>query len=111
MSVLVPIPLPHAGLIPLSYKFLSNELYYGWAGMNDIGLAEQFIETFSSFLDYLNKNEPYCYYLRYADYGFAIPIDRRAVTEIKKKMSCPDSFEEYLQHKSAHLDAITNRDI
>ena len=109
-EISVLVPMPGAGLVPLSYHFLSNELYYNIRGLNDIKLAEEMIETFGSFLFYLNKNEPYCYYIRYAEYDFSIPVTKKAVEEIKKNMSSVEDFESYLQGKAAYMDAVFNRD-
>lgn len=80
-------------------------------GMNDIKLADQIIETFDSFLFYLSKNEPYCYYMRYAEYGFKIPVNKKDVEELKKMMSSMEDFEEYLRDEAAYMDAVINRDI
>ena len=110
-EISVLVPLSGSGLVPLSYHFLSNEIYYGIRGLNDIKLAEQIIETFGSFLFYLSKNEPYCYYMRYAEYNFEIPVNKKDVEELKKNMSSIENFEAYLQDKSLYMDAVTNRDI
>lgn len=109
MSVLVP--LPKIGLVPISYQFLSNELYYGVMGLNDISVAEHIIETFTSFFDYIRKKQPYNYYIRYAECGFEIPIKKEIVNNIKKEMSSPEDFEEYLKQESYYMDAVINRDI
>jgi hypothetical protein len=110
-EISVLIPLPHAGLVPLSYQFLSNELYYGWMGMNDIDVTEEIMKTFESFLYYISKIDPYCYYMRYTEYNFEIPMNKKLVEDIKKEMSCMDDFEEYLKNKAAYMDAVINRDI
>jgi hypothetical protein len=110
-EISVLVPLPRSGLVPLSYQFLSNELYYGFMGLQDISIAEEAIETFSSFLDFLNKTQPYNYYMRYVEYSFDIPVDKKTVAELKKEMSCIHDFEMYLQQKAAYMDALYNRDI
>jgi len=110
-EISILVPLPASGLVPLSYQFLSNELYYGLMGMNDINIAEQIIETFSSFLDYMNKSEPYSYYLRYAEWGFEIPVNKKDVEKIKNRMTNMEDFEEYLKGEAAYTDTIINREI
>jgi len=80
-------------------------------GLNDISVAEHIIETFTSFFDYIRKKQPYNYYIRYAECGFEIPIKKEIVNKIKKEMSSPDDFEEYLKQESYYMDAVINRDI
>lgn len=79
--------------------------------MNEISTAEEIIETLMSFLDYVSENEPYSYYMRYAEFGFEIPVNKKRVEQIKKRMSCMDDFEEYLKDEARYQDALINREI
>jgi hypothetical protein len=110
-EISVLVPMPHAGLIPLSYQFLSNEIYYGAMSFSGIAIAEKTINTFGSFFDYLSNNEPYNYYMKYIEAGFEIPIIQKDILVIKKQMTSPEDFDKYLEEKGAYMDALINRDI
>jgi hypothetical protein len=49
--------------------------------------------------------------MRYAEYGFKIPVNKKDVEELKKMMSSMEDFEEYLRDEAAYMDAVINRDI
>jgi hypothetical protein len=105
ISILVNLD-KNSGLIPLSYQHLSNELYYGVPGIIEINVVEDIVNTCSLFLDYLNKTEPYCYYLNYAESGLDIPVNPENIQEIKNEMTSKEDFEEYLTDELNRIDAI-----
>jgi hypothetical protein len=104
------VPFPFAGLVPVSYEHLSNTVHFAFVQISSASVRET-IKTFGDFLDIIANEEPYCYYVLYADHGFPVPVAKNAVEQIRKEMTDYQSFEEYLQNKSLYKDAVTNRDI
>lgn len=104
------VPLPSAGLVPVSYKHLSNTLHYGFFPISPES-GEEIVKTFAMFLEKIKEREPYCYYILYLDYGFPVPVDENSVQKIINKMTDYEGFEQYLQERSEYEDAVRNRDI
>lgn len=109
-EVTLLVQLPYIGLVPLSYEYFSQKIYYGIAeiGKND---ALKIINTFQSFLDFLKNKEPYRFYMLYLDYGFAVPMNEQEVLKIKEKMTTYEEFKEYLDKEAFYQDLLINRDI
>jgi len=109
-EVTLLVQLPYIGLVPLSYEYFSQKIYYGIAeiGKND---ALKIINTFRSFLDFLKNKEPYRFYMLYLDYGFAVSMNEQEVLKIKEKMTTYEEFKEYLDKEAFYQDLLINRDI
>ncbi len=101
---------PFAGLVPVSYKHLSNTIHFGFVQISQVS-AREMMETFAAFLDLIADEEPYSYYILYSEYGFHIPIIKQEVSAIRGEMNDYKSFEKYLQAKSEYQDMVMNRDI
>jgi len=101
--------LDFAGLVPLSYHYLSTKLNY-----DEVQIAKEdalvIMETFTKFLSFIESNEPYRYYLRYLSYGFPIPMNPKQIQKYKAEMTSFENFEEYMQQAMKH-DAYVNRDV
>jgi hypothetical protein len=104
------VSLPHSGLVPLSYEYLSTELSYSLAGIGRDD-ASKITDTFSGFLRFIENKEPYKYYILYIKYGFPIPLDTKEIVKIKKKMTTCEDFENYLEKRIEYEDMIINRDL
>jgi len=104
------VTLPYAGLVPLSYEYLSNKTYYGFAEIEKDD-ALKIIGTFRKFLKFLENEEPYKCYMLYLNYGFPIPISSKKISEIKKEMTTYEDFEEYLDERAFYEDMVINRDV
>lgn len=104
------VSMPYIGLIPLSYKYLSNRIYYGFLNMEKED-ALKIISIFRRFLKFVNKEEPYRFYMLYIDYDFPIPINKKTILEIKQKMAKYEEFKKYLDERSRYEDMVINRDI
>jgi hypothetical protein len=107
-SLLVPVPF--GGLVPASYEHLESSVHFGSIAVSE-GAAVEALETFNGLLSHLSASEPFAYYMRYADNGFSIPIQKNEIAALKAEMTSLESFDEYLREKSAYQDAVTNRDI
>ncbi len=103
------IPLSGAGLVPLSYEYLTDSVTFG---LTEISLKNcyEIKEEFESFLNLLNNMEPYKYYLLYFEFEFPIPINRNKILEIKNQMTSYDEFKEELIDRTKYEDMIRNRE-
>jgi len=104
------VPLPFAGLVPLSYEFLSEKTYYGFVEIEKDD-ASKIIGTFRKLLKFVEEEEPYKFYTLYLSYGFPIPINAQESSKIKKEMTTYEEFKEYLEKRAFYEDMIRNRDI
>lgn len=104
------VPLPSAGLVPLSYEYLSDKTYYGFAEIEKDD-ASKIISTFRRFLKFVEDEEPYKLYILYLSYGFSIPINAQEISKIKKEMTTYEEFKEYLEKRASYEDMVINRDI
>jgi len=107
-SLLVGVPF--AGLVPISYEHLSDTVHFGFTQVTRDAAGEM-IRGFEEFLALLSKQDPYCYFILYLDYGFSVPAAKEASGRICQQMTSYEGFEEWLQAKSMYEDAVTNRDI
>jgi hypothetical protein len=103
------VPLASVGLIPLSYRNLSNKTYYSFFEIEKED-ALRMIDLFREFLAFLENKEPYKFYILYLKCGFSIPIDANEISKIKKKMSSEEEFQEYIERESYIEDMFINRD-
>jgi hypothetical protein len=104
------VPFPNAGLVPLSYEFLSHK-FYGAFGLISVENVRQIKAVFDTFMEYISNNEPWSFYLLFIEHGFPVPIEHKAISEVKKQMTDIESFEDYLKARSMYEDAVRNRDI
>ncbi len=88
------VPLPRTGLVPLSYEFLSHEIYYVF-GLISAENVLQIKAVFERFINYLSNNEPWSFYLSFIEQGFPVPIEEKAVSVVKSHMTDIDSFDDY----------------
>lgn len=109
-EVTLLVQLPYIGLVPLSYEYLSQKIYYGIAEIGK-NAALKIINIFQSFLDCLENKEPYRFYMLYLDYGFAISMNKQEVLKVKEKMTTYEEFKEYLDEEAFYQDLLINRDI
>lgn len=104
------VPMPGAGIVPLSYKNLSLQMQYGLTPISKDTATYQ-LDIFTRFNEYIEEREPFCMYLLFAQHAFPIPIEETAAQEVKRHMTGYDNFDEYLVYRSMHEDMIINRDI
>jgi hypothetical protein len=69
------------------------------------------IKIFKEFLQELLNLEPFSFYLKFAEYGFPLPINKDEANTIKSEMISIESFENYLKARSMYEDMVINRDI
>jgi hypothetical protein len=109
-KVNILVPLSHVGLVPISYEYLSDKIYYGLVELEKDDVL-RIINIFKEFLEFIEHEEPYRFYTLYFDYGFSIPMSTKEISEIKKEMTTYKNFKEYLDMKTLYEEMIVNRDI
>lgn len=101
--------LDFAGLVPVSYKYLSTKLHYdGVLIRKDDALS--LIDTFTRFLDFIENNEPYGYYMLYLSYGFPIPMNPERIAKYRAQMTSYENFQDYMERQAMQHDAYMNRE-
>lgn len=103
-------PLPHIGLVPLSYGYISKKIYYGYVEIEKEDIL-RVLNVFRAFLDFMDDNESYKFYLLYLKFGFPIPLNGNEIFKIKKKMTTYEKFKKYLENEANYYDMLINRDI
>ncbi len=104
------VPFPFGGLVPISYEHLSDTINFGFVQIT-IKSALDLIKIFKGFLQELSNLEPFSFYLKFAEYGFPLPINKDEANKIKREMISAESFENYLKDRSMYEDMLINRDI
>ncbi len=104
------VPLPFAGLVPLSYEYLSKKIFYGPTEIEKDD-ALKIVCTFRKFLKFIENEDPYKFYMLYLNYGFPIPVNAKKISGIKKEMTSYEEFKEFLENKAIYEDMVINRDI
>ena len=102
--------LPRVALVPLSYESLAHSLRKWRYGM-DREEASHILGVFKGFLRFNEEKDPYRYYVAYVKHGFAIPMGRNEMAEVKKQMTTYEGFEAYLEARSYYEDAVANREL
>jgi hypothetical protein len=98
-----------SGLIPVSYEYLTDTVHYGYEQMEQHDI-EKMINNFERFLFIISRLKPYCFYILFLKFGFAIPIKKDDMIEIKKKMKNYETFKNYLERLSMYETMMINRD-
>ncbi len=98
---------PSIGLVPISYKYLLNEICYDLFNVREED-ALSIINKFDSFLKFIKKKKPYNFYMMYIKYGFPIPAVKKDISQIKKEMTTITNFKSYLDGKAEHETMIDN---
>ncbi len=104
------VPFPFAGLVPISYKYLTQTIHFGLTEISPDS-AREMLDAFTKFLDFIARTEPYSYYIRYAEHGFEIPIMKQMVSMIQSKMTTHEDFDSYLEARSRYQDMVVNREV
>jgi hypothetical protein len=104
------VPFQYGGLVPVSYEHFKSAAHFGQTAIPQQAASEA-LETFDGILSHLGTSEPFAFYIRYAEFGFSIPIRGEEIAAIESEMQSLEMFERYMQERSAYLDAVTNRDI
>ena len=103
------VPFPFAGLVPISYEHLRKSVQYSF-GPISLETAEEIVDACEAFLKFAGSVKPYAYYVLFAESGFSIPVEERAVRMVKSEMRSVTAFKDYLQTRGEYQDAVTNRD-
>jgi hypothetical protein len=104
-SLLVPLDI--VGLIPLSYKkFLLGEQFFS-AGPHK---AIEILKLTKEFLNFLENNRPYSFYMKFLSYLLPIPVERQNLEELKAEMTDMDTFVKFVESKAQFQDMLDNFD-
>ncbi len=107
---LILIKLPGEGLVPISYHYLSNDIYYGFTFITSDEANEK-LHTFDEFLSFIRNDNELKLYLMYIEQGFPIPVNPEELKKIKEKMTTPKEYKKILEEESILQDLIINREI
>jgi len=104
------VHIPGSGLVPISYEFLTDNVAFDY---NEISFqdSKKILTLFESFLNYLENEEPYNYYILFFKFEFPIPINEKDIEEIKNQMNSYEEFEQELLDRARYEDMVRNRDI
>lgn len=103
------VHLPSVGLIPLSYQHISKKISHRLVPVENEDVSK-IIDTFTRFLNWVERKEPYSFYMIYIHHRFPIPMREDLISEIKKEMISLENFNEFCDHKAEYLDRLNNRD-
>ncbi|MHB8277515.1 MAG: hypothetical protein ACYDIA_07675 [Candidatus Humimicrobiaceae bacterium] len=102
------VPLKGYGLLPISYESMKKTMLFN----SNMGIPEEkIINTFNIFFDYLNSDSWLKLIIKYLDFSFPIPFNKKEIDNIRVFMQDEDDFEKYLQDRAGYEDAVRNRDI
>jgi len=104
------IPFPKIGLIPTSYEYLSHKIHFSHVHITK-DEARWIMDNFNKFLQYLEKNDPYRYYFHYIEYGFSIPMLKKAMSELKSRMTSFEEFKDYMEGYAKYQEMIMNMEL
>jgi hypothetical protein len=99
------VPMPHFGLIPVSYAPWAKRFHLPSSPVPD-EMAAGARETFDLLDKWLESHEDPMYALLYARSGFPIPFGEAGLKEIRGWMSSPEEFEAGLQREAEIQDAM-----
>lgn len=100
------VPFKNFGLVPISYEFMKKTMLFGL----NLGIpTEKILNTFNNFFDYLNSDSWFKLIIKYLDYSFPIPFNKKNIDTIKMFMRNENEFEKYLEDRAEYEDAVTNR--
>jgi hypothetical protein len=95
------------GLVPLSYEFLSQTVYFGLFEI-DVDEVGKILNLFEDFYKWLRANLPYKFYLKYAEAGLEIPFDQSEVNKIKSYMKSEKIFSKYIKERVKEEEYLLN---
>jgi len=99
----VLVPFKWAGLIPISYEIRSKSIAASWIAYSDEPVVRA-LSCFERFERWLLQHELSQYAILYAESGFEIPLEKGRISEIKKRMTSPKDFKEYLMNEAMARD-------
>ena len=104
------IPIDNFGLVPFSFEYLSETVYYG---SNSVKINDilKITKTFDDFFRIIGEKSPYRYFKLFIDYEFPIPMGEPKISELKEKMSDFKTFKIFLDDLKKYETNLINRDI
>ena len=104
------VPLPVAGLVPISFNHLLNKINYKLIKI-EIDEIKRILNISKIFFQFISKNNPYRYYKLYIDFGFPIPYNINEINKIKHSMASYKEFKKSLIDRALYESAVINREI
>ena len=102
------VPFGGTGLIPVSYKTLTESRIFAWNPVGESD-AHEMLEACQAFDDWLTSSDPAWYAYRYAESGFEIPFASKGVERVNSWMSSHDEFEEALRLEAECRDYLSEQ--
>jgi hypothetical protein len=99
------IPLPGAGLVPISYETLTRSIHFR-PTMMDVEFALEALHLSDEFDAWLESTTPYSHHLEFARFGFPIPLYGERLDEVKDAMAGPRDFTEWLEEQATIEDYL-----
>jgi hypothetical protein len=95
------------GLVPLSYKkFIPGFQIFGV----DSKKAREITKITTEFVNFLESNSPYNFYMTYLSYSLPIPIEKQSLAELKSEMTDIDTFTNFVKNKAQLQELSINFD-
>jgi hypothetical protein len=98
------------GLVPLSYRYLEDNLSFGFnLGISPDEVRES-LAICDEFLKALHDVDPYAYYFAYIEAGLDVPVDATDAQRLRDQMTDHDSWSEVIRARLDAQDRFDNRE-
>jgi len=102
------VPMGRAGLVPLSYENLTEQVHYSFEPVDDEE-ARRILGLLEAYEAWMDNDELVWYVSRYVEYSFEIPFEAGRVSEIKSWMTSREEFEASLETEAQRRDYVQDQ--